>query len=102
MPKTSEETHGTPRSKDSITIKGQHSCQRDGARSTRVCRNMTSTSSLGGRSVMLEYARSFSRESPSVHPVGTAAKSTSGMRRARARSTLRPFAGHGLTIVTKR
>eukprot|EP00965_Chrysotila_dentata_P157958 5218860-Pleurochrysis_carterae.AAC.1 len=42
------------------------------------------------------------RLSSSVHCVGTAAKSIEGLRSASASSTLKPFAGHGLTSVTKR
>eukprot|EP00962_Isochrysis_galbana_P001540 scaffold396_cov127-Isochrysis_galbana.AAC.10 len=102
IPRTSDETQGIPRSRASITMSGQHSCQSDGASSTRVCRKIRSTSSSGGSTVMLAYLPSALRESRSVHPVGTAAKSTCGMRRARARSTLSPLAGHGLTRVTKR
>eukprot|EP00315_Gephyrocapsa_oceanica_P018376 CAMPEP_0185400974 /NCGR_PEP_ID=MMETSP1364-20130426/91059_1 /TAXON_ID=38817 /ORGANISM="Gephyrocapsa oceanica, Strain RCC1303" /LENGTH=127 /DNA_ID=CAMNT_0028003265 /DNA_START=535 /DNA_END=919 /DNA_ORIENTATION=- len=99
-PPTSDETHGMPRSSASITTSGQHSCHRDGASKTRVCRKMTSTSSSGGSSAMFGTESSSSREAGSVHPVATAAKATRGIAFARASSSDRPFAGHGLTRVT--
>eukprot|EP00964_Phaeocystis_antarctica_P036218 scaffold20688_cov65-Phaeocystis_antarctica.AAC.4 len=83
-----------------MTTSGQHSCQSEGASSTRVWRRMTSISSCGSSSVT--RVDNLARQLGSVHWVATAAKARCGMRRARVSSMAKPFSGHGLTIVTKR
>ena len=77
-------------------------CQRDGARSTRVCWKMTSTSGCAGRMVMLGSRLSCARVWAPVHCVVTAANGTCGRRRASVIKTARPFSGAGLTSVTYR